>query len=65
MIDVAKYLITYTYLYFQQNLTKLTLTKIAIRLKMFSLENLFDEKGTYPYLHHEMFGRHMSNIYPC
>ena len=34
---------------------------------MFSLENLFDEKDMYPYLHCEMFGQHlsdMSDIYP-
>ena len=30
-------------------------TKIAISLKMFGLENLFDEKDMFP---HEMFGRH-------
>ena len=31
---------------------------------MFGMENLLDEKDMYPYLHREMFGRHMSR-YIC
>ena len=31
---------------------------------MFGLENLFDEKDMYPFLHREMFGRHLWDIYP-
>ena len=26
------------------------------------MKNMFDEKDMYPYLHPEMFGRHMSDI---
>ena len=35
-------------------------TEIDISSKRFGLENLIDEKDMYPYLHREMFGRHMT-----
>ena len=39
-------------------------TKIANSKKIFGLDNQFNEKYLYPYLHREKFGLHMSDIYP-